>query len=113
MASGRGFQDALLNDYLVRQGYDLEVAGLRAAAADLERSFGDVSGSVGLQFAETLCTREDQRRGKASLSIGQRAIIQQVHHGRFVTSREHPATGKGLPAGYGVPVQRDGSGDWP
>ena len=80
-----GFRDALLNDYLLRQGYEEEIAGRYAQrAADLDRSFGDVSGSVGLQFTPSALHSLKVNAGKSFRYPSPNELSSNgVHHGAF------------------------------
>lgn len=80
-----GFRDQLLDDYLQRQGYDEEVAGRYAQrAADLQRTFGDFSGSVGVQFTPNPLHSWKVNLGKSFRYPSANELASNgVHHGAF------------------------------
>lgn len=81
----RGFSDALLADYLRRQGYEEEMVNRYASRAEEQRrSFGDFSGSVGLQFTPSLGYTMKLNAGKSFRYPSANEVASNgVHHGAF------------------------------
>ncbi len=80
-----GYHDALLAEYLLRQGYDEDEANRYARRApDLQRTFGDFSGSVGFQYTLTPRHSLKMNAGKSFRYPSANELASNgVHHGAF------------------------------
>lgn len=80
-----GHHDALLAEYLLRQGYGEDEADRYARRApDLQRMFGDFSGSVGFQYILTPRHSLKMNAGKSFRYPSANELASNgVHHGAF------------------------------
>ncbi|MDD2938718.1 MAG: TonB-dependent receptor [Proteiniphilum sp.] len=100
-----GFYDPVLEAYLVMQGYDDEQVDLYAQrAADINKTFNDISGSVGFSFVPDTGNSLQINLGSSFRYPGANELASNgVHHGAF----RHEMGNSGLEPEKGYQIDLD------